>query len=58
MSAADGFSPFPKSTDFWAKSSFNPLRTPKHDLESRGKLSANVIHFNTYNQKFSLWDKK
>ena len=54
MSAAEGFNPFPKSTDFWAKPSFNPLITPKHELESRGKLSANVIHFITYNQIFSF----
>lgn len=53
-SASEGFNPLPKSTDFWAKLSFNPLRTPKHDLESKGKLSAKVIHFITYNHNLSF----
>ena len=53
-SASEGFNPLPKSTDFWANSPFNPLRTPEHDLESKGKLSANAIHFITYNHNLSF----
>lgn len=45
-STSDGLNPFPESTDFGAKSSFNSLRMSTDALEFEG--SANVIHLATY----------
>lgn len=51
ISASEGVNPLPKSTEFRAKSLFNPLRASKHVEESIGKISAKLIHFITYNQQ-------
>ena len=51
ISASEGVNPLPKSTEFRAKSLFNPLRASKHVGESIGKISAKLIHFITYNQQ-------